>query len=37
VADVLEIDSQSRAAARTIIESKRTLVSAGASGLLATA
>lgn len=37
VADVLEIDSQSRATARTIIESKRTLVSAGASGLLATA
>ncbi len=37
VADVLEIDNQSRAAARTIIKSKRTLVSAGASGLLATA
>jgi 1-deoxy-D-xylulose-5-phosphate reductoisomerase len=37
VADVLEIDSQSRAAARAVIDRKRTLVSAGAGGLLATA
>jgi len=37
VAEVLEIDGRSRATARAVIDGKRTLVSAGASGLLATA